>query len=147
MCIRDSISALQLPPQAAGLQCLPYHGTVCSGVVDYEYLPTPGQTAEEQDRSISDSLSKFEGKIYECRIAAKRYFCASAFSKCRQMKLPAGVPNVGVVPTFPTLPCKSVCKQYEAACGVTEESCNMLSNQKCNDLEKEDTSGYKRAEL
>eukprot|EP00658_Telonema_sp_P-2_P005214 TRINITY_DN11956_c0_g1_i2.p1 TRINITY_DN11956_c0_g1~~TRINITY_DN11956_c0_g1_i2.p1 ORF type:complete len:139 (-),score=11.78 TRINITY_DN11956_c0_g1_i2:538-954(-) len=84
------ISALQLPPQAAGLQCLPYHGTVCSGVVDYEYLPTPGQTAEEQDRSISDSLSKFEGKIYECRIAAKRYFCASAFSKCRQMKLPAG---------------------------------------------------------
>eukprot|EP00658_Telonema_sp_P-2_P005216 TRINITY_DN11956_c0_g1_i7.p1 TRINITY_DN11956_c0_g1~~TRINITY_DN11956_c0_g1_i7.p1 ORF type:complete len:144 (-),score=35.45 TRINITY_DN11956_c0_g1_i7:389-820(-) len=101
----------------------------------------------DRDRSISDSLSKFEGKIYECRIAAKRYFCASAFSKCRQMKLPAGVPNVGVVPTFPTLPCKSVCKQYEAACGVTEESCNMLSNQKCNDLEKEDTSGYKRAEL
>lgn len=75
--------------------------------------------------------------MYECRKAAKRFFCASSFTKCRRMQMNSVRLPPGVVPTLPTLPCRSLCTAYERACQIKDETCNFFSDaddDKCNRL-------------
>merc|ERR1711934_1331172 len=92
-----------------------------------------GDGKKGPEETVREALKRVQGKLYECRLAAKRYFCASSFSKCRRMALPPGVAPPGVIPTFPTLPCRSLCDAYERACRVKDETCTFLSDeQPCN---------------
>merc|ERR1711934_449629 len=132
-----ALEARRLPPMwsgAANFNCESYQGTVCADVVDYEYFVASGRTAEKADASVKDSVAKYQGKIYECRAAAKRYFCAVNFSKCRRMESNFALPGDDLTPTVPTLPCKRLCQEFEKACRVKEETCGFLSDEHCNDL-------------
>jgi len=92
--------------------------------------------------------------MYECRVAAKRFYCASTFTKCRRMQPNHGGNRMralsnalyslfllritsgtepfqsfpfavklppGILPTFPSLPCRSLCTNYERACRLKDE--------------------------
>merc|ERR1711865_1314897 len=138
--ILQGCACSQIPAQAAAIakQCQAYRGNVCSGIVKYEFLAKEQDTVASMDESVRAALKRVEGKLYECRAAAKRFFCASTFTKCRRMSIRMGVAlPPGVVPTLPTLPCKSLCTAYERACQIKDETCAFLADDdgsECNDL-------------
>ena len=90
-----AVAAQQLPGAAVQIsqQCRPYTGTACAGVVDYAYLSKGEKEDAKSEDTVRAALKKVEGKMYECRAAAKRFSCASTFTKCRTMAMRAGGPS------------------------------------------------------
>jgi len=52
----------QLPGQANQIaqQCKPYTGSICSGIVDYDYLDAKGNGGSDFETTVKEALKKVE---------------------------------------------------------------------------------------
>lgn len=75
---RPTSAQPQLPNQAMAIskQCKPYTGTVCAGVVDYEYL---GKEKDDGEDTVKAALKKVEARMtptpHACFVRSKCVWC------------------------------------------------------------------------
>ncbi|KAJ3086202.1 hypothetical protein HDU96_005008, partial [Phlyctochytrium bullatum] len=121
-------NALAQSSKAAEPMCIPYNGTVCSGVVTWTVLASQFTQVEDYIKSQTgkDSFKTLSSYTPKCSTAWKRWLCTNYFQDCGNSVNVSGQ-------LFFRKPCSSPCNEFLDACSPVLQGTNLESNlQNCS---------------